>query len=166
MRYAKPLLQLPSNCDGCSTKFSLDHALNCTNGGNLIQHHNEVRDMTGQLVAMAFSHITKEPVVREYGSSAADGGALTCDLAVRRMWNPQTEVLLDIHMVNTDAQLYASLSVTSVLDSIARAKKTKHCQACVQRRADFMPFNVSTDGVIQWQGQHFFKRLATKLVVK
>ena len=122
--------------------------------------------MIGQLTTTAFSYVTKEPMVREYGSSTADGGALVCDLAVQGVWNPQTEALLDICVVNTDAQSYASRSVTSVLDSIARAKKMKHRQACVKRRADFMPFIVATDGVIQREGQHSLKRLATRLAVK
>ena len=50
--------------------------------------------------------------------------------------------------------------VTAVLDSLAQAKKTKHVQACRRRRADFTPFIVTTDGVIQREGQHFLKRLA------
>ena len=166
MRYAKPLLQLPSICDGCGAKFSLDHGLNCANGGNLIQRHNEVRDVTGQLAALAFPHVTREPVVKESGSGAGEGGGLVCDLAVRGVWNPQTEALLDFCFVNTDAQSYASRSVTSVLDSIARAKKTKHRQACFERRADFTPFIVSTDGVIQREGLHFLKRLAAQLAAK
>ena len=87
-------------------------------------------------------------------------------MAVRGVWNPQTEALLDARVVNNDAQSYASRSVTSVLDSIARAKKTKHCQACVERRADFTPFIVSTNGVIQREGQHFLKCLAARLAVK
>ena len=79
---------------------------------------------------------------------------------------PKTEALLDFRFVNTDAQWYASRSVTSVLDSIARAKKTKHRQACFERRADFTPFIVSTDGVIQREGLHFLKRLAAQLAAK
>ena len=81
--------------------------------------------MTGQHAVMAFSHVTKEPMVREYGSNAADGGVLVCDLAVYRVWNPQTEALLDVHVVNTNAQSYNGRSITLELhvDSIAREKR-------------------------------------------
>ena len=33
----KPLLNVHSNCDGCGSPFSLDHALICRKGGLIIQ---------------------------------------------------------------------------------------------------------------------------------
>ena len=86
-----------------------------------------------------------------------------CDLAVRGVWHPQTEALFDFRVCNTDAQSYADRSVTAILDTLAKAKKAKHQQACEERRADFTPFIVSTDGVIQREGEHFLKRLASRL---
>ena len=164
MRYQKPLLQMPSSCDGCGAKFSLEHGLNCANGVNLIERHNEVRDTTGYLAALAFSHVTREPVVREHGTG--NGGALVCDLAVRGVWNTQTEALFDFRVVNTDAQSYASRPVAAVLETVAKAKKAKHHQACIERRADFTPFVVSTDGVLHREAEHFLKRLAARLSAK
>ncbi len=160
MRYGKPLIHLPSTCDGCGSKFSVDHGLNCPNGGNVIQRHNELRDAVGQLASLAYPHVTKEPIVRE-GDGKEDG--LVCDLAVRGVWNPQTEALFDFRVVNTDAQSYVSRSVAAVLESTAKAKKAKHRQACVERRADFTPFICSTDGVVHREGEHFLKRLAARL---
>ena len=39
LRYQKPLFNVPSNCDGCGSPFSLDHALICRRGGLIIQRH-------------------------------------------------------------------------------------------------------------------------------
>ena len=163
LRYQKPLIQLPSVCDGCGSRFSVDHGLNCPNGGNIIQRHNEIRDVTGQLASMAYPHVTREPVVREAGTGDSIENGLICDLAVRGVWQPQTEALFDFRVCNTDAQSYAKRPVIAVFDSIAKGKKAKHRQACWERRADFTPFIVSTDGVIQREGQHFLKRLASRL---
>ena len=77
-----------------------------------------------------------------------------------------SEALFDFRACNADAQSYANRPVTAVLDSLAQVKKTKHTQACRQRRADFTPFIVTTDGVIQREGQHFLKRLASRLTSK
>ena len=55
MRYSKPLQRLPGTCDGCGKAFSLDHGLNCPNGGNVIRRHNEVRDV-GQLASTGYSY--------------------------------------------------------------------------------------------------------------
>ena len=100
-----------------------------------------MQDVAGQLAALAFPHVTKEPVVR-HGSGDEDG--LICDLVVRGVWNPQTEALFDVRVVNTDAQSYVTCPVVAFLESIARAKKAKHHQACMDRHADFTSFIVST----------------------
>ena len=159
---------MPSVCDGCGAEFSVDHGLNCPKGGNVIERHNEIRDVTGQLASMAFLHVTSEPVVREASTARGerDQCGLVCDLVVRGVWHPQTEALFDFRVCNADAQSYANRPVTAVLDSLAQAKKTKHAQACRQRSADFTPFIVTTDGVIQREGQHFLKRLASRLANK
>ena len=68
--YNKPLLALPGVCDGCGKSFSLDHGLNCPNGGNIIRRHNEVRDVAGQLASMAYSHVT--PLSQLCGSKVLD----------------------------------------------------------------------------------------------
>ena len=65
LRYRKPLLNVPSNCDGCGSPFSLDHALICRKGGLIIQQHNEVRDVVGDLAALVWSRVVSEPVVRK-----------------------------------------------------------------------------------------------------
>ena len=81
-----------------------------------------MRDVTGQLAALAFSHVTKEPVVR-HGSGDEDG--LICDLAVRGVWNPQTEALLDVRVVNTDAQSYVTSPVVAVLGELRKGQESQ-----------------------------------------
>ena len=83
--------------------FSLEHGLNCTNGGTSVDPEvQEVRDLTGQLAALAIPHVTEEPVVR-HGPGDEDG--LICDLAggARSLESAETEALLDVRVVNTDA---------------------------------------------------------------
>ena len=41
LRYRKPLLGLPANCDGCGSSFTVDHALDCRFGGLVTRRHNE-----------------------------------------------------------------------------------------------------------------------------
>ena len=53
IRYKKPLLGIPSKCDGCGSSFDLSHALSCRIGGLVMQRHNEVRDAFADLSAIA-----------------------------------------------------------------------------------------------------------------
>ena len=42
LRYKKPLLSVPSVCDGCEAQFSNENALDCRFGGLVCRRHNEV----------------------------------------------------------------------------------------------------------------------------
>ena len=90
-------------------------------------------------------------------------GGLVCELAVRGVWNPQTQMLFDFKIVNMDAHSYVNRPVRAILESAAAMKRSKHKEACVDHRADFTPFMCSTDGAIHREGQHFPKRLAARL---
>ena len=79
LRYRKPLLSLPSVCDGCGAPFSVDHALDCRFGGLVTRRHNEVRDAFGDLASLVWSPVVKEPIVCD-GSGSAD--SLIADLCV------------------------------------------------------------------------------------
>ena len=54
LRYKKPLLSLPSVCDGCGAPFSIEHALDCRFGGLVTLRHNEVRDAFGDLASLVW----------------------------------------------------------------------------------------------------------------
>ena len=65
MRYGRSLLSMPSVCDGCGELFTLGHALDCKKGGLVTQRHNEVRDALGDMAALAYRDVVREPIVRE-----------------------------------------------------------------------------------------------------
>jgi len=60
-------------------------------------------------------------------SACAD--TLIADLCVSGVWEPQTEALFDIRVVDTDAQSYHARSPCDVLSS-AEGEKCKYLQAC------------------------------------
>ena len=66
--------------------------------------------------------------------------ALIADLVVRGVWQPHTEALFDIRVVDTDAQSYAYRAVNAVLATAEREKKRKDAQAAQARHASFSPF--------------------------
>ena len=54
--------------------------------------------------------VIREPVVRE---ADVAGEVLITDLGLRGVWQPQTEVLFDIHVIDTDAQSHVCCTVLS-----------------------------------------------------
>ena len=100
IRYNKPLLEIPPNCDGCNAPFDLSHALSCRTGGLVTLRHNEVRDAFGDLASLAYNNV---PVVREAHHSS-HSPALVADLSVRGVWMPQSEALFDVRIIDTDTR--------------------------------------------------------------
>ena len=105
----KPLLCVPSICDGCGASFDLSHALICRKGGLVTQRHNEIHDALGDLSSLAWSQVKKEPIVKEADESSGSP-ALVADLSVRGVWVPQAEVLFGVRVIDTDAQSYLDRS--------------------------------------------------------
>jgi len=71
--YHHPLSLIPASCDGCGEDFSLTHVLDCRKGGLVTQRHNEVRDALGDLAALGYSEVVREPIVcDENGSPGFD----------------------------------------------------------------------------------------------
>lgn len=165
IRYQRPMLNIPTQCDGCGETFSLQHALKCKKGGLVTQRHNEVRDAVGDLSSLVWKDIKREPIVRE-ANDASDIPALVADLGMRGVWQPQSEALFDIRVVDTDAQSYLHRSPKSVMESAETSKKNKYNTACEARRATFTPFVASVDGILAKEAEIFIKRLADRLAIK
>ena len=65
LHFHKLLLKMPEQCDGCGVPFTFCYALDCRVGGLVSQHHNEIRDLLGDISAMVHKEVLHEPVVRE-----------------------------------------------------------------------------------------------------
>ena len=163
LRYHRPLSLMPSHCDGSGSTFDLSHALDCRKGGLVTQCHNEVRDALGDLAALAYKDVIREPFVCE-GSDTAP--ALIADLGIKGVWLPQIEALFDIRVTDADAPSYLSRSVKNVLATVEEEKKRKYVTAAEARRGSFSPFVVTVDGALGPEAVLFLWCLAEKLSVR
>ena len=48
--YRWNLKRLPLNCGGCEKKFTMDHAMQCQNGGYIHRRHDQMRDLFARLL--------------------------------------------------------------------------------------------------------------------
>ena len=116
------------------------------------------------MASLVWSPVVKEPVV----SDGSDGifEPLVADLCVRGVWQPQTEALFDIRVVDTDARSYCGRTPSAVLCSAEAEKKRKYSLACQSRRASFTPLVVSVDGVLAPEAKYLVRRLSDTLSFK
>ena len=73
------------------------------------------------IAALAYQELTKEPIGRDV-DDARNLPALVADLGVRGVWQPQAEVVFDVHVIDTDAQSHAQQSVKAVWRLLRRRK--------------------------------------------
>ena len=138
-QYLRTSPGLPGRCDGCGESFSLQHGLDCPNGGLIIRRHNEIRDCLGDMVGMVWPQVIKEPIVKEGDPGINDPG-LHLDLGIHGVWLPQVEALFNIRVVDTNALSYKQRTPAPVLESGAVEKKRVYCSAVEDRRGNFTPF--------------------------
>ena len=60
LRYGWPPKRTPTNCE-CGASFSVDHALSCKRGDFPIVRHNEIRDLTANLLTEVCHEVSTEP---------------------------------------------------------------------------------------------------------
>ena len=123
----------------------------------IIQCHNELRDVIGDLAALVWRHVHREPIIQD---SSNEHDALVADLSIHGVWQPQAKALFDIRVINTDAQSYQSHSPQSVLASAEAEKKHKYSTTCSDRHASFTPLCFSVDGLLGCEADVFLKQLA------
>ncbi len=162
LRYSKPLLLTPPNCDGCGNPFTTSHALDCRRGGLVIQRHNEIRDLIFDLSSLVWSQVVKEPLIDENNVN----DCLKADIGIRGAWQSQSMSLFDVRVLDSDAPSYLNKSPDSVLRTAEREKKLKYNDVCERRHATFTPLCTTIDGLIGPEMSLFLKRLADRLASK
>ena len=65
LRYGLEPPDLPKYCDGCQSRFSISHALDCKKGGLVTARQNELRDGVADLAGKAFTpfHVRDDPLI-------------------------------------------------------------------------------------------------------
>ncbi len=109
LRYGWPPPGTPTHCV-CGTSFSVQHALSCPRGGFPSIRHNEIRDVTANLLTEVCHDVMVEPNLQPLSgealsyttSNSTDGARL--DIAVNGFWGGRYEkTYLDVRCFNPHA---------------------------------------------------------------
>ena len=76
------------------------------------------------------------------------------------------ETIVDIRVTDTDANAYKHQHPHEVLKKQEKEKKKKYLRACLDQRRSFVPFVVSTDGLIGREARNLLKQIALRLTAK
>ena len=152
-------------------KFSIEHALSCPKGGFPSIRHNEIRDLTANLLTEVCNDICIEPellpidgeVFTGTSSYSQDGARL--DIAANGFWGDRFEcTFFDVRVFkphapsNRHPHCYRKHEL----------EKKRHYEQRVREveQASFAPLVLSATGGMANEATVFYKRLASRLATK
>ena len=128
MRFGIPL-DLPTCCDGCAPKNSLDHCLSCRHGGMIHGRYGENIKELSRLFALSIGqkNVQTESSIRP-GSCVSlkcknqDGQTTNPmedrgDILLRGVYKMGQDVIVDFRVTNTDSVSYRGRSPEKVIES-------------------------------------------------
>ena len=109
LRYGWPLSNIPSHC-ACGALFSVEHELSCPKGGFTILRHNEIRDLTANVLSEVCHNVNVEPALQPLsgevltGASAIRDDAARLDIAADGFWGDHRErVFCDVRIFQSSS---------------------------------------------------------------
>ena len=173
LRYGSQPSCLPTTC-ACGSPFSIDHCLNCHQGGFIISRHNGIRDLTAKLLSEVCHHVMVEPSMQPLsGESLHPRTAITSDnarLDIRAdgFWDCAWQrVFFDVRIFNPTAQSCCNQSLPACYRRHELEKIRHYEDRVVQiEHGCFTPLVFSTSGGMGPSASVFFKRLASLLSMK
>jgi hypothetical protein len=88
------------------------------------------------------------------------------DILLRGMWKNQHETIVDIRVSDTDANAHKHQPPYAVLKKQETEKRKKYLQPCLDQRRSFVPFVVSTDGLLGYEAKFLLKQISLRLTAK
>ena len=173
LRYGWSPTMVPSHC-ACGQPFSVSHALSCHMGGYPSIRHNEIRDLTADLLSEVCHSVSTEPhlqpvdgeVLRGASANACDGARL--DIAANGFWGGRFErAFFDVRVFNPHAPSNRRLQLTTCYRHHENVKKRAYEQRIREiEHASLVPLVLSVTGGLGRIATTMYKRLASMLSSK
>ena len=176
MRYGMTPIGLPSRCEGCQQKFTVEHAMSCKKGGLILLRHTDLVNEWHELCAQAItpSAVTDEPLIHTGQSRQRGDGTrhtepepeLRGDVAVHGFWKRGTTAVFDVRVTDTETPSQRGTDFDKILARHEKEKKSKYSHPCERQRKHFTPLVFSADGIPGVECEAASKRLASRLSAK
>ena len=173
LRYGWPPARTPVNCE-CGTQFTVEHALSCPRGGFPTIRHNEIRDITANLLTEVCNDVCIEPHLQQVtsehmaGASANTQDGARLDIAANGLWGGRHErTFFDVRIFNPHAPSNRHNTPAACYRSHERVKKRAYEQRIRDiEHSSFVPLVLSSTGGLGPAAASTYKRLASLLATK
>ena len=173
LRYCLELEGRPPNCP-CGKPNTTEHSLSCHLGGYVQLRHNEIRDLTANLLKEAGCRdVSREPhllpitgeTFRLKSANTANDARL--DVAARDFWLPMDKIYTDVRIFNPLAPTNSALPLDTALKRHEDEKKRCYNERVLEvEQSCFCPLVFSVTGALGNEAEKFYRRLAKLLADK
>ena len=166
MRYNWPLQRVPENC-ACGQTFSIHHALICRCGGFITHRHNQVPDLTANLLREVATNVTVEPELQPLSGEQLGRTANSQDSAqAHSFWTNGQDAFFDVRVFYPFASSYRSQKL-EVYKRHEATKRLEHGRRIIDiEHGTFTPLVLTTGGGMARKATVFYKRLPSLLAEK
>ena len=173
LRYGWTPCLVPSHC-ACGQPFSVSHALSCSMGGYPSIRHNEIRDLTAELLSEVCHSVSIEPHLQPLGGETLRGASANIedgarlDIAANGFWGGRFErAFFDVRVFNPHAPTNRQPQLSSCYRRHENAKKRVYDQRIREvEHSSFVPLVMSVTGGLGRIATTTYKRLASMLSSK
>ena len=169
LRYGWPVDGLPNLCV-CGTTFGSDHAMVCKKGGFICMRHDEVRDLTAEMLKEVCRDVSVEPPLLPLNGevfshqTANTSNDARVDLCVGGCWTRGQRAFFDVRIFDPMAACYRDLQ----LDAAHKRNEAEKIRAYEERiqnvdQGSFTPLVFTTAGDMAPRAMSFYNRLAELL---
>ena len=172
LRYGWPVEGLPSIC-ACGSPNTVDHTMICKKGGFVCIRHDEVRDLTANMLREVCHDVSTEPSLLplegehlQYRTANTTNEARV-DVSARGFWTRGQKAFFDIRIFDPTALSYRELS----LEAAHRRNEQEKMRAYAERiqqvdHGSFTPLVFTTSGGMGSEAMCFYSRLADLMAQK
>ena len=165
IRYNWPIPFLPTICV-CGKPFDMSHSLSCKKGGFVTLRHNEVRDLTAEMLHEVCRNVSTEPALQpltgeHLNRSAIIGDESRVDISARDFWVRGQQIFFDVRVFNPFAKGHAKKSLAKSFDIYEKENKMAY-NLCIQEieQGSFTPLVFATSGGMARECSTFYSRLS------
>ena len=172
LRYGWPIAGVSSQC-ACGAPFSVDHAMTCHKGGLPTLRHNEVRDLTAELLSETSHCVSIEPKLQSlhdeefqfHTANREDGARL--DVQASDFWCKGQEAFFDIRVFYPSASSYRQKDLKALYTLHERQKKRAYAERVREvEHGAFTPLVFASTGGMARECLIFIKRIGDLLADK
>ena len=168
-------VDLPVNYTSETKKAKTDvsHALSCKKGGFISQLHNELRDLTANILSKVCTYATIEPSLNELTGetliyrSANTAADERLDVSARGVWTKGQRAFFNIRVFDQLGRRYQRQSFAHTYVSNEKEKKRMYNQRVLEvENGTFTPLVCNVYGGMGRECQVFYKSLSSMLAEK